>query len=103
MATGYSFSGVNGAVETFTSPATSRQGARSDSECIAKFAQIETGNWYMSHAPSSSEWTQVTQNSLSFDDCANSECSGDCQMITYSYKDSVCWKRMKTPPNGNAK
>jgi len=80
----------NGSIQPFAPPVYARQYATSPAHCVAEFAQIMDGAWFMGGNASMTQ--QTTAN---FDACVQvCRASSTCQYITYDYETRACW--MKT-------
>lgn len=91
MSTGFSFDylAVN---QPFTPAPVARIGAASAADCLAEFAQVADGAWYMG---GSAALTNLTGSIADTFDACVAACKADdtCQYVTYDYDAKACFQK----------
>jgi hypothetical protein len=83
----------DGSNDVFEVSAVAKPGASSTTDCLASFAQIQDGAWWL---PLSDSVTAVITNAATnFADCVSRCTAGiDCQLVTFDYTTNLCSVRV---------
>lgn len=87
----------DGSNDVFEISAVAKSGASSTTDCLASFAQIQDGAWWL---PLSDSVTAVTTSAATnFAECV-SRCTAaiDCQLVTFDYATKLCSVRVSEVP-----
>lgn len=81
--------------DVWGAPVAARIGADNAADCLAQYAQIVDGAWYL--PVMTTDGYTTTPNVASFADCV-ALCTSGCQFVTYDYVSKSCSTRNYVPP-----